>query len=143
MISGILNFSIKCSLNCISYIGGQRFTNCIYGTNLIGCVAQTLFTSDDTGTGVFGTITANNTPLTKVKNGGYYPYISSPGSTHFVISTEADNEADVTVEVGKEKYLKTTIGMGFLVGHLHISEVSPEIGRKEIEECNLLEPFEP
>jgi len=47
------------------------------------------------------------------------------------------------VEAGKEKYLKTTVGMGFVAGHLKFSEVSPEIGRKEISECQLLEPIEP
>lgn len=94
------------------------------------------------GSGVYGTVTANTTPITKIKNGGYFPFLSSPGTVHFTVTTEATNEADVVVEPGKEKYLKTTIGMGFLAGHLKFSEVSPEIGRKEIAECNLLEPIE-
>jgi hypothetical protein len=95
------------------------------------------------GSGVFGTVTANNIPITKVFNGGYFPYISKPGTVHFEVSTEATNEADVLVEAGKDKYLKTSVGMGFLIGHLKFSEVSPEIGRKEIGECQLLEPIEP
>ena len=95
------------------------------------------------GSGVYGTVTANSTPITKIKTGGYFPYISSPGSVHFEVSTEATNEADVIVESGKEKYLKTTIGTGFFVGHLKFSEVSPEIGKKEISECKLLEPIQP
>lgn len=94
------------------------------------------------GAGVYGTVTADKTPITKIYNGGYFPYISTPGAVHFEVSTEATNEADVTVDAGKEKYLKTTVGMGLLVGHLKFSEVSPEIGRKEISECNLLEPIE-
>lgn len=95
------------------------------------------------GSGVYGTVTANKTPITKIMTGGYFPYISKPGTVHFEVSTEATNEADVTVESGKEKYLKTTIGIGFFVGHLKFSEVSPEIGKKEISECKLLEPIEP
>ncbi len=95
------------------------------------------------GSGVFGTVTANKTPITKIKNGGYFPFVASPGNVHFEVSTETTNEADVMVEAGKEKYLKTTIGMGFLVGHLSFSEVSPEIGKREISECQLLEPVEP
>lgn len=94
------------------------------------------------GGGVYGTVTADKTPITKIKNGGYFPYISNPGTVHFEVSTEATNEADVSVEAGKEKYLKTTVGMGFFVGHLKFSEVSPEIGRKEISECKLLDPIE-
>ena len=95
------------------------------------------------GSGVYGTVTANKTPITKIKTGGYFPYLSNPGPVHFEVSTEATNEADVTVESGKEKFLKTTIGMGFFVGHLKFSEVSPEIGKKEISECKLLEPIQP
>jgi hypothetical protein len=78
-----------------------------------------------------------------IKNGGYFPYVSNPGSVHFEVSTEATNEADLIVEAGKEKYLKTSVRMGFVVGHLKFSEVSPEIGKKEILECNLLEPIQP
>jgi hypothetical protein len=95
------------------------------------------------GAAVYGTATADKTPLTKVKNGGYFPYVGNPGPVHFEVSTEATNEADVTVEAGKEKYLKTTIGMGFAVGHLKFSEVSPEIGKAEISECKLLDPIQP
>lgn len=95
------------------------------------------------GGAVYGTVTANHKPITKIKNGGYFPYISDPGPVHFEVSTEATNEADVIVEAGKEKYLKTTIGMGLFVGHLKFSEVSPEIGRQEIGECKLLEPIQP
>lgn len=95
------------------------------------------------GGAVYGTVTANHKPITKIKNGGYFPYVSDPGPVHFEVSTEATNEADVMVEAGKEKYLKTTIGMGLFVGHLKFSEVSPEIGRQEIGECKLLEPIQP
>ncbi len=93
------------------------------------------------GGGVYGTVTANKVPLTKIRNGGYYPYISSPGQVHFEVSTEATNEADVTVEAGKETYLKTSVGIGFLVGHLKFSEVSSDIGSSEIQECKLLDPI--
>ncbi|MFZ4699587.1 MAG: hypothetical protein ACOYMG_06015 [Candidatus Methylumidiphilus sp.] len=93
------------------------------------------------GSGVYGTVTANKTPLTKIKTGGYFPYISDPGPVHFEVSTEATNEADVNVESGKDKYLKTTIGMGFFVGHLKFSEVSPEIGKKRAANANFWTPF--
>lgn len=95
------------------------------------------------GGGVFGTVKANQAPLTKIKNGGYYPYIAEPGPVHFEVKTEATNEADVTVEAGKEKYLKTSVGMGFFVGHLKLTEVSPEIGKQEIVKCKLLPPIQP
>ncbi|MDD5321203.1 MAG: hypothetical protein PHD43_11440 [Methylococcales bacterium] len=54
------------------------------------------------GSGAYGTVTANKTPITKILTGGYFPYISNPGPVHFEVSTEATNEADVTVESGRE-----------------------------------------
>lgn len=93
------------------------------------------------GSAVYGTVKANDVPITKVRSGGYYPYITDPGTVHFSVTTEATNTADVTVKASEEKYLKTTIGMGFFVGHLKLSEVSPEIGKREIGECELLEPI--
>lgn len=92
------------------------------------------------GMAVHGTVRANGKVVTDVKNGGYYPYVGSPGDTKFEIRTEATNEATINVETGVEKYLKVTVGMGFFVGHLHLTEVSPEIGKREIAECKLLEP---
>lgn len=95
------------------------------------------------GGGVFGTVRANNQPVTKIRNGGYFPYVGPPGNTRFSVTTEATNEATVTVDPGKSKYLKTTVGMGFFVGHLKFSEVSPAIGESEITSCKLLEPIDP
>ena len=92
------------------------------------------------GGGVFGTVKANNKPITKIRNGGYFPYIAPPGNNHFSVTTETTNEANVMVEKGAEKYLKTTVGMGLFVGHLKFTEVSPELGKSEITGCKLLEP---
>lgn len=92
------------------------------------------------GMGVHGTVRANGKAVTDVKNGGYFPYVGKAGSTKFEVRTEATNDATVNVESGIEKYLKVTVGMGLFVGHLHLTEVSPEIGQREIAECKLLEP---
>jgi hypothetical protein len=59
-------------------------------------------------------VTVDKTPIKKIYNSGYFPYLSTPGAVHFEVSTETTNEADVTVEAGKEKYLKTTVGMRLL-----------------------------
>lgn len=92
------------------------------------------------GMGVHGTVRANGKAVTDIKNGGYFPYVGLPGPVKFEARTEASNEATVEIEAGVEKYLKVTVGMGLFVGHLHLTEVSPEIGKKEIAECQLLEP---
>ncbi len=95
------------------------------------------------GSAVYGTLSADNAPVTKIKNGGYYPYIANPGTVHFAVTTEATNTADVTVEAGKETYVKSSVGMGFLVGHLTLDQVSPDIGQQEIQSCKLLPPISP
>ena len=92
------------------------------------------------GGGVYGTVKANDVPVTQIKNGGYYPYVANPGPVQFSVTTEATNTADVTVKSGEETYLKTTVGMGFFIGHLKLTEVSSQIGEEEIRECKLLEP---
>ena len=95
------------------------------------------------GGGVYGTVKANDAPVTRIKNGGYYPYVAAPGPVHFSVTTEATNTADVTVKPGEEKYLKTTVGMGFFIGHLYLTEVSSQLGEQEIGECKLLDPALP
>ena len=93
------------------------------------------------GGAVYGTCKVDNSPITKITNGGYYPYIATPGTHNFTVTTEATNEANVTVDKGGEKYLKTTVGMGVIVGHLKFTEVSPMLGKSEIAECKLLAPL--
>lgn len=90
------------------------------------------------GCAVYGTVKANGTPIFKITNGGYYPYISDPGLVNISVTTEATNTATVDVKKGEEHYLKTTIGMGFFVGHLSFSEVSKDMGEREIKNCNLI-----
>lgn len=93
------------------------------------------------GAPVYGTVKANGNPVTKIKNGGYFPYVGPPGDTVFSVATEAKDEATVTVAENKPKYLKTTVGMGLFIGRLKFSEVSPAIGSSEIVECELLDPI--
>lgn len=96
-----------------------------------------------TGSAVYGTLKANDVPITKVTNGGYFPYVAEPGMLHLSIATETTNSTDVDVEAGKETYVKSSVSIGLLVGHLTLTEVSPEIGAQEIHECKLLPPVTP
>jgi hypothetical protein len=90
-------------------------------------------------------LTANGKPIARINTGGFFPYVSAPGIVHFVVrrGTEVIKEADVTVEAGTEKYLKVSFGLDSLFYHWKFSEVSPEIGSKEITKCRLLKPIQP
>ena len=95
------------------------------------------------GCAVKGTVSANDTLITMIKNGGYYPYIAHPGPVHFAVTCGETNTADVTVRPGEEEYLKTTVGAGFFGGQLNLTEVSSAIGSEEIRRCKLLKSVEP
>lgn len=95
------------------------------------------------GSGVVGTISANTVPVVRIRSGGYFPYISEPGRVNFAVKSEVTDEADVNVEAGKATYLKASIGSGFRMSQLNLSEVPPELGSLEIGECRLLPPIEP
>ena len=43
------------------------------------------------GSAIYGTVSANKRPITKIHNGGYFPDLANPGSVHFEVSTEATN----------------------------------------------------
>ena len=94
------------------------------------------------GCGVYGTLKVNDQPVTKVKNGGYYPCICTPGTVELSVSTETTNTATVDVAPASEHYVKTTVGMGILVGRLYLTEVMPSTGESEIAGCKLLDSLE-
>jgi len=95
-----------------------------------------------TGCAVYGTLKVNDKPVTKVKNGGYYPCICTPGTVELSVSTETTNTATVDVVDGSEHYVRTTVGMGLFVGRLYLNEVSSNTGEKEIAACKLLKSLE-
>lgn len=87
------------------------------------------------------TLSADGVPITKVSNGGYYPYLGPSGDTLFVAKTESSKRATVRVEQGKSKYLKGEMIFGRTKGLLKLTEVPSSVGRSEITECKLLEPL--
>ncbi len=90
---------------------------------------------------ISATLTADGVPITKVKNGGYFPYVGPTGDTLFVAKTESSKRATVRVENGKSKYLKGEMIWGRTKGLLKLREVSPSVGQSEIADCKLLAPI--
>lgn len=90
---------------------------------------------------ISATLTANGVPVTKVSNGGYFPYVGQPGDTLFVAKTESSKRATVRVEQGRSKYLKGEMIFGRSKGLLKLTEVPPSLGASEIKECKLLDPI--
>jgi hypothetical protein len=81
------------------------------------------------------TVLANRVPLARIEPGGYFPYLGQPGPVYFQIGPDTANVAYVRLEAGKEKYLRASDP----TGRLKLAPVAPEIGRREIAQCTLLE----
>lgn len=84
------------------------------------------------------TVLANRIPLVRIGPGGYFPYLGQPGPVYFQIGPDTANVAYVRLEAGKAKYLRASDP----TGRLQLAPVAPEIGRREIAQCALLEPLQ-
>jgi hypothetical protein len=95
------------------------------------------------GRAAIGTLDVNDKPTAAMRSGGYYPCICDPGEVKLSVTTEATNTATLSVKAGEEHFVKTTVSMGVFIGHLHLNEVSSDVGLDEIAGCCLLESGEP
>ena len=76
--------------------------------------------------------------ITTLKNGGYFPYQTTPGEVEFSAKTEARSAVTIDVEAGQTYYVKGSLSVGFLMGRPHLSIVPIDVGEKEIQKCVLL-----
>lgn len=90
------------------------------------------------GGGVTYDIKLGETVITTLRNGGYFPYLSSPGEKEFWARTESTSSVTVEVKTGQSYYIKGTVGVGFLVGRPHLMVVAPDVAEKEIVETQLI-----
>jgi len=89
------------------------------------------------------TVSANGTELSSLPAGGYFVYYATPGETEFSAKTEAKTSVTVDVKPGQTYYVQGTIGMGVFVGHPHLTQVTSDVGAKEIASCKLVPPAAP
>ena len=90
------------------------------------------------GSGVAYTVRTGEEEVIKLKAGGYYPYLATPGEREFWAKTEARASVTEQLRAGETYYLRGGIGIGFVVGHPKLAFVSREDGEREIKECKLL-----
>ena len=90
------------------------------------------------GSAISFTVNAGELPVINLSNGGYFPYVTTPGRISFWAKTEAESFVIIEVEPGMEYYLKGTVGMGVLVGRPNLQQMPPELGRLEILDCKLI-----
>ncbi|HYA19833.1 MAG TPA: hypothetical protein VEG25_04205 [Burkholderiales bacterium] len=94
------------------------------------------------GGGVYYDVKTGTTVITTLHSGGYYPYFAKPGELELWAKTEARTSVTLDVKAGETYYVKGTVGVGFVVGHPHLTIVSKDVGEAEIVECKLEPPAE-
>lgn len=90
------------------------------------------------GGGVSYTVNAGTKPIIKLHNGGYYPYVATPGELELWAQTEAKSSVTLDLKAGETKYVKGTVGVGFFVGRPNLRLVDPAVAAAEIKECKLI-----
>lgn len=81
----------------------------------------------------------DNTVITTLYNGGYYPYFSTPGEKEFWTKKDfLKISITLDVKAGQTYYVKGEIGPGLLLARPHLMVVTPEIAEKEIADCKLI-----
>ncbi len=76
--------------------------------------------------------------MTQLSPGVYHRFEVAPGQiacTSSYIDPGNHEEVDLEVAPGHDYYVKETIGMGILVGRVHLALVDPEYGQGEAEKC--------
>lgn len=97
-------------------------------------------TSGFGGAAISYTVAVNGVDVSSLPSGGYFVYYAAAGENEFTAKTEAKTSVTVDAKAGETYYVKGTIGMGVLVGHPHLTQVTNEVGTKEIASCKLVPP---
>lgn len=90
------------------------------------------------GMAIHYNVRVNDKVVTDLRNGGYFPYIGSPGELVFSAKTEASSSVTLDAKAGQTYYVKGTVGLGAFAGRPHLTLVPLAEGAEEIKDCKLL-----
>jgi hypothetical protein len=79
------------------------------------------------------TILANDKPVVRLRNRAYFRYEASPGDYIFSLSFGSSSKVSLTVEPGKDYFIKCYINMGFWSGIPIMELVDPVSGKSLID----------
>lgn len=90
------------------------------------------------------TIMANGQPVARLRNASYFKYVAEPADYVFSLGYGSDSKISLSVESGKEYYIKCYYNMGFWSGIPILELVDPLSGKTTLEGNQLTEqPVEP
>ncbi len=87
------------------------------------------------GGGTNYTVMENETPITKLYNGGYYTYSTKPGVKKIWAETESRSEISTNLKKNQTYFFKGEVSMGVLIGRPKLTQVSQETALNELSEC--------
>ena len=67
------------------------------------------------------------------KPGGFFYVDRPPGHYEALCGTEVERKTNFVLAAGQERYVKTVIGMGIMVGHVQPELIDPEEGSVAIQ----------
>lgn len=88
------------------------------------------------GAAIQPSISLNGEKVGDSKPGGFFYVDRAPGNYEAVCGTEVERKATFTLSAGQELYVKTTISMGVLVGHVTPELVDPAEGLKAVQDLH-------
>jgi len=80
----------------------------------------------------------DETEIVELRSGGYFPYFTQPGELQLWAKTESTTSLTLDLKAGDLRYVRGTVGVGFLIGRPKLTEVDEQTGAAEIKECVLL-----
>jgi Protein of unknown function (DUF2846) len=143
--------------------GLRLFACCLVALTISACASGVKFTEmnpsimpkdQDSGriffyrTTVFGAalqpdIRLNGTKVGDSRAQGFFYIDRPPGNYEVVTSTEVDRKVTFVLEKAQTRFVKFSVSMGFLVGHVYGELVDPAVGEEEIKECKYTGGEEP
>ena len=88
------------------------------------------------GAAIQPAIRLDGTEVGTSKPGGFFYVDIKPGNHEVMCSTEAERKLTFTLDKGEIKYVRTSIGMGFIAGHVIPELVGKEEAQKELPDLS-------
>lgn len=88
------------------------------------------------GAAIQPSVKLDGTQVGDSKPGGFFFVDSKAGNHEVMCSTEVDKKLTFTLDKGEVKYVKTSIGLGLLVGRVIPELVSQEEAQKELPDLS-------
>jgi hypothetical protein len=85
------------------------------------------------GAAIQPSVMLNGQKVGNSKPGGFFYIDRPPGNYEVTCGTEVERKASFVLDAGQQRYIKTTVSMGVLVGHVTPELVDPAEGMAAVQ----------